>query len=85
MDGSGYPDGLTGDSIPVTARSVSIADVFDALTTPRPYRAAFPQDEAVAILQDEANRGWWDAALLDAFRGVLETRVKDPARLGHCA
>lgn len=85
LDGSGYPDGLSGDSIPITARIVSIADVFDALTTPRPYRAAFPQEEAIAILQNETRKGWWDAGLLDAFRGVLHVHAGTPVHLGNCA
>jgi putative two-component system response regulator len=82
LDGSGYPDGLDGDSVPLTARIVSVSDVFDALTTARPYRAAFTLEEALAIMADEARKGWWDAELLDAFRGMIEARVtlESPAR-----
>jgi putative nucleotidyltransferase with HDIG domain len=55
-DGSGYPDGLARDAIPRGARIVAVADVFDALTSPRPYRAAVPGDAALAQLLDEAGR-----------------------------
>jgi putative nucleotidyltransferase with HDIG domain len=55
-DGSGYPDGLTGPAIPLGARIVAVADVFDALTSRRPYRAAIPRDAALAELLDEAGR-----------------------------
>ncbi len=70
-DGSGYPDGLSGDNIPLTARILAVADVFDALTTQRPYRMALPREEAFAILQEEANRGFWDAKLVNEFITML--------------
>jgi putative nucleotidyltransferase with HDIG domain len=54
LDGSGYPDGLTGDGIPLGARVVAVADVFDALTSGRPYRASFSTADAIAMLHDEA-------------------------------
>ena len=53
-DGSGYPDGLKGDGIPVGARIVAIADVYDALTSERPYRRKLAPDEAVQIMRDDA-------------------------------
>jgi putative nucleotidyltransferase with HDIG domain len=55
-DGSGYPDGLTGDDIPLEARVVAVADVFDALTSARSYRPALTRDAAHAILLQEAGR-----------------------------
>ena len=66
IDGSGYPDGLAGDAIPVGARIVAVADVYDALTSDRPYRAAMTRDETLAVLRDQAGRGL-DAAIVDAF------------------
>ncbi|HEY7425427.1 MAG TPA: HD-GYP domain-containing protein [Gemmataceae bacterium] len=51
LDGSGYPDGLAGEQIPLLARLIAITDCFDALTTPRPYRPALPPREALAILE----------------------------------
>jgi cyclic di-GMP phosphodiesterase len=72
IDGSGYPDGISGDTIPVTARVTTIADIFDALTTARVYRQALSREEALRIMQEEVAKGWWDGRLLDEFRGVLE-------------
>lgn len=69
-DGSGYPRGLAGESIPIEGRIVAIADVFDALTSDRVYRLAFSVDEAVAMMT--AQRGkHFDPTLLDAFLEVL--------------
>ena len=69
MDGSGYPDGLKGPDIPVAARIVGIVDIYDALTTDRPYRKAMAKERAVAILKEEAENGKQDkqivAALID--------------------
>jgi len=63
MDGSGYPDGLAGDAIPVTARILSIVDVYDALTTDRPYRSALSPEEALEIMSEEVENGWWDGEI----------------------
>lgn len=54
IDGSGYPDGLRGDEIPLGARIVAVVDTFDALTSRRPYREAFSPSAAMALLRDEA-------------------------------
>jgi putative two-component system response regulator len=70
LDGRGYPDGLAGDRIPMLARIVSVVDVFDALTTDRPYRAAMTVDAAVQTMRDEAKAGWSDPALVDLFISV---------------
>jgi putative two-component system response regulator len=66
-DGSGYPDGLHGSQIPITAAILQLADVFDALTTNRPYRNASPPEIALQIMYEECARGWWNRELLDAF------------------
>jgi putative nucleotidyltransferase with HDIG domain len=55
-DGSGYPDGLAGPAIPLGARIVAVADVFDALTSGRPYRTALARDAGLSQLLDEAGR-----------------------------
>lgn len=81
MDGSGYPDGLAGESIPIAARLTTIADVFDALTTARVYRGALSRADALGIMAEEVRKGWWDGRLLDEFRGVLATLPADDARL----
>lgn len=70
LDGSGYPDGLKGGAIPLGARILTIVDVFDALTTERPYKSALSRDEALQVMEDEVNRGWWDRELFDLFRGI---------------
>jgi putative two-component system response regulator len=81
LDGSGYPDGLSGESIPLTARVTTIADIFDALTTARVYRGSLTRAEALEIMAQEARRGWWDLRLLDVFRGVLEGLPEDVSRV----
>ena len=63
-DGSGYPDGLRGEEIPLLARILQTADVFDALTSTRPYKAALPPAEALEVLRQEARRGWRDPNLV---------------------
>lgn len=76
-DGSGYPDGLRGGEIPLTAAILQLADVYDALTTNRPYRNASPSEVALQIMDDEADLGWWDRGLFNAFREMI--------RDGHAA
>lgn len=81
MDGSGYPDGLAGEAIPLTARVTTIADVFDALTTARVYRGALSRQEALGIMADEVRKGWWDGRLLEEFLGVLDSLPEDDIRI----
>ena len=71
LDGSGYPDGLRNGEVPLLAQIVSVVDVFDALTTNRPYREARPPEEAFQVLADEASKGWRDRALVDAFVNIV--------------
>jgi len=70
LDGTGYPDGLRSSAVPLLAQVVSIVDIYDALTTVRPYRRARPAGEAFDVLADEARKGWRDRALVDAFAAV---------------
>ncbi len=70
-DGSGYPDGLARQAIPLEARIVAVADVFDALTSARPYRGALARDAARALLVHEAGRTL-DETIVAALLGVLE-------------
>jgi len=67
-DGSGYPDRLRGDEIPLSAQIVGIVDVFDALTTDRPYRPALSHEAAMDEI--ERCRAWWSDAVYAAFRKV---------------
>lgn len=71
VDGSGYPRGLAGDAIPLEGRIAAVADVFDALTSDRPYRVARPTDEAVEIMR-EGRASHFDAELLDLFLDSLD-------------
>jgi putative two-component system response regulator len=67
LDGSGYPDGLTGSTVPLLAQIMGIVDVFDAVTTDRPYQRARPAAEACTALTVEAARGWRDPILVREF------------------
>jgi putative two-component system response regulator len=78
-DGSGYPDGLRLEEIPLTARILQLADVYDALTTNRPYRTAVPSEEALQIMDEEAKLGWWDQDLFDRFREMIREAHAAPA------
>ena len=74
LDGSGYPDGLTGDEIPLGARIIAVADTFDAITSERPYRPAGPHKKAIDILKDEAGTRL-DPAVVRAFCGHYAGRA----------
>jgi putative two-component system response regulator len=67
LDGSGYPDALAGAAIPLLAQIIGIVDVFDALTTERPYKRALSIADATTELRNEVERGWRDAGLVRAF------------------
>jgi putative two-component system response regulator len=67
IDGSGYPDGLCGHQIPLLARILQVADVYDALITDRPYRDALSSEDALETLNREAAYGWLDASLVSKF------------------
>jgi putative two-component system response regulator len=66
-DGTGYPDGLRGEQIPLLARVVQIADIYDALTSARPYKPALKPEEALGILEQETDRGWRDPEIVKLF------------------
>jgi len=70
-DGSGYPDGLSGEATPVGARILQVVDVFDALITNRPYRQALSWSEGLEVLEEETRSGWWDPRIVQAFRKVV--------------
>ena len=67
LDGRGYPDALVGDGVPVPLRCLTIADVYDAITSDRSYRKALPRDRAFKIMSEEASIGMWDPRLVDLF------------------
>jgi putative two-component system response regulator len=71
-DGSGYPDGLKGETIPLTARILQIVDLFDAFTTRRPYKRAFTLEETFKLMRSETDKGWWDGRLAEAFIRLVQ-------------
>lgn len=79
LDGSGYPDGLKGDAIPLLAQIMGIVDVFDAITTTRPYKAAATSEQAYAELMREVKRGWRRRDLVEAF---IALKIDEPAIAG---
>jgi len=86
-DGSGYPNGLVGDHIPLCARIVAVADVYDALTSVRPYKHAWPAEQALSYLN--AQRGkHFDPRLVEAFVGMtrevteIQNEWRDPPTPG---
>ncbi len=70
FDGSGYPDGLAGESIPESARIIALADVFDALSMKRPYKEAWPLDQVMASLCEGSNKHF-DPRMVDLFVSIL--------------
>ena len=74
LNGLGYPDGLAGQSIPLLARIISIADAYDAMTSKRAYRGAMSREDSIVELR--RNRGrQFDPGILDAFLLLIEQRV----------
>jgi putative two-component system response regulator len=71
LDGSGYPDGLSGDAVPLLAQITAVVDVYDALTTERPYRGALTPQGAFDKLYEEVGRGMHQKTLVDLFRQTL--------------
>ena len=67
MDGHGYPDKISGEQIPVLVRVLSVADVYDALSSTRPYRVGLSLPKCLAILREDASRGGLDPALVEQF------------------
>ncbi|MBR8827875.1 MAG: response regulator [Gomphosphaeria aponina SAG 52.96 = DSM 107014] len=66
-DGKGYPDGLMGSEIPFLAQVFQIVDIYDALTSKRPYKKAFSSEEALEIIAEEAKEGWRNTQLVEQF------------------
>ncbi len=76
-DGGGYPDGLRGEDIPLSARILQVADIYDALTTARPYKPALDSEKAFQVLDEEASRGWRDPELVFLFKQLHGTAISD--------
>src|SRR5215468_9249840 len=73
-DGSGYPDGLSSQQIPLLARILQVVDVYDALRTARPYKPALSHDQAALTMRVEAQNGLWDEELVSEFFSMLAKR-----------
>jgi putative two-component system response regulator len=87
FDGSGYPDGLRGTQIPLLARVMQIADIYDALTSRRCYKPAYSPAKAVEMILDETGRGWRDPQIVDLFlrlhKDVISKDTWHGAGIGH--
>jgi putative two-component system response regulator len=81
IDGSGYPDGLKNGAIPLTARILTTVDIYDALTTDRPYRKALSREKAFEIMEGEVKHGWWEGDLLTELQAMLQDPAVPPANL----
>jgi putative two-component system response regulator len=82
LDGSGYPDGLRGDAVPVLAHIVGIVDIHDALISTRPHRPAMTRDEAAQVLREEAGQGKLSPEYVDAFLASVAGATPTPAPSG---
>ena len=67
-DGSGYPDRLVGDEIPYLAQVFQLIDIYDALTSERPYKRALTPEEALEVMAEETSKGWRNPILMQQFR-----------------
>ncbi|MCP6759224.1 MAG: two-component system response regulator [Fischerella sp. CENA71] len=72
-DGSGYPDGLKGEKIPYLAQVFQLIDIYDALTSERPYKVAFSSEEALAVMQEETAKGWRNPQLMQQFAEFIRS------------
>jgi len=78
LDGGGYPDGLKGDAIPLLAQILCVVDIYDAMTTARPYRPAMEPARAFMELRAQVKKGWRRADLVDELIQLLQTGSGDP-------
>ena len=81
-DGGGYPEGLGGEQIPLEARILAIADSFDAMTSPRPYRPALSLEEAIKELRQGAGTQF-DPKVVEVFIGLVETGLPESVKMGE--
>lgn len=82
-DGSGYPDGLSGHEIPYIAQVFQVIDIYDALTSERPYKKAFSPEEALKMMKDETLKGWRNPELTEQFNLFIQTtKIKQAALSG---
>ena len=75
-DGTGYPDGLAGDSIPYLAQIFQAIDIYDALTSDRPHKQAYSAEEALEIMQSETEKGWRNPELIEQFTRFIHSQAE---------
>jgi putative two-component system response regulator len=85
MNGSGYPDRLHGNEIPLAARILQVVDVYDALTSDRPYREALSVERALEIMREEARQGWLDGSLVDSLSKLTDSFEADAHFIESCS
>lgn len=73
LDGTGYPDRLKKDDIPILARIINTVDIYDALTTRRSYKDAWPIDKTFSVMYEEVKRGWWDGDIFRAWEKFVRS------------
>lgn len=71
LDGSGYPDGISGEALSLELRVLTVVDIYHALIGTRSYKPAFTPQQALGILSQEAERGWWDVRVVEALASLL--------------
>ncbi len=81
-DGTGYPEGLKGEDIPLTARILAVADVYDALTSSRSYRSAWPHEKAIATIKKDSGTHF-DPKIVEAFLKVIDNVVYEMSKEGQ--
>jgi putative two-component system response regulator len=81
-NGSGYPDGLRGDQIPLLARVLQMADIYDALTYERPYKPAYTSAKAIGVMLQETDRGWRDPRIFHLFTRLHHAVISKMGSLG---
>jgi putative two-component system response regulator len=77
LDGSGYPDGRSGNAIPMVARIMAVADIYDALTSDRPYRNGMPKAKALEIIHKETDEGKLDADVVSHLIKLVGDQTED--------
>jgi putative two-component system response regulator len=77
-DGTGYPDRLSGDRVPLLAQLLGIVDTYDAVTTERPYKPASTSEQACRELLEEAEKGWKNARLVEEFVSIVPGLAAPP-------
>lgn len=85
LDGSGYPDQLQGDAVPLLAQILGIVDVYDAVTTQRPYQRAHSIEQAISVLGQQADKGWRRRDLVDTFTDLVRSGKLDTFHVGDAS